>query len=143
MKIPALILNCLAAAVSMIICLAGRAYCSFGNGISHLVESDNKLYSTAGSLFYVGIILAFAAIGLSLLSFFKLRKNKTGFYVLMEIILFVVDIALNVGAMMGYTYVMVKQIFWTGTFMTVFALAGVILSIAALILAMVAVSEQK
>lgn len=142
-KVPTLILNCVAAVMSLIPLMGAYSYSGFGHGITRLTNPDNHLYSYAQSLSYVGFILAVASIGMALLAFFRLRKNKIGFYVLMQLILFALYFALNAGAVMGYTYLVSGQLLWTGTFMNSFGLTGIAVAVAGLILGVMAAVGQK
>jgi hypothetical protein len=74
-------------------------------------------------------------MGLGVISFFWIKKNKRKKYLIIQLLLFPFNLALLLGGVAANNYITVRQVFYTGSFSSVPALMGVGTCIAGLILA--------
>ena len=134
-RITALVLNCLTAFFSMFAIVETYLFCQYGRTVFLFTQSKDPIYRIGELVSEVEFLLALVSMGLGVISFFILRKNKRKKYMLIQLLLFPFNLALLLGGLAADNYITVRQVFYTGSFCSVPALMGVGTCIAGLILA--------
>ena len=142
-KITTLVLNCLTAFFSMFAIVETYLFCQYGRTVFFFTQSKDPIYRTGELVSEVEFLLALVSMGLGVISFFVLRKNKRKKYLLIQLLLFPYNMALLFGSVAANNYITVRQVFYTGSFSSVPALMGVGTCIAGLILAIICYRAVK
>lgn len=87
-KITTLVLNCLTAFFSMFAIVKTYLFCQYGRTVFFFTQSKDPIYRTGELVSEVEFLLALVSMGLGVISFFILRKNKRKKYLLIQLLLF-------------------------------------------------------
>ena len=118
-------------------------FCQYGRTVFFFTQSKDPIYRTGELVSEVEFLLALVSMGLGIISFFILRKNKRKKYLLIQLLLFPYNMALLFGSVAANNYITVRQVFYTGSFSSVPALMGVGTCIAALVMAIICYRAAK